>query len=67
MARTRQETVRDQLLKTEVDWAKAVRELRALIIGQAAHADTLEQRLARLEELQAGKATYQTTSRDGSP
>jgi hypothetical protein len=49
MARTREEVVRDQLVRTEVDWAKAVRELRELLLGLAAHVDALEQRLAKLE------------------
>lgn len=49
MTRTREEIIRTQLARTNVDWDKAVQELREALIGLAREIDTLEGRVKRLE------------------
>ncbi|MGO8905937.1 MAG: hypothetical protein ACLQMH_09980 [Solirubrobacteraceae bacterium] len=49
MESTRQEIVRAQLATTGVDWAKAVRELREVLIGLATEIDALDGRVKELE------------------
>jgi len=54
VSRTRDEVVRSQLIATEVDWSKAVRELREVLLGLAGHIDELHARLDALERRTGG-------------
>jgi hypothetical protein len=49
MGGAREEIVRAQLARTNLDWAKAVQELREVLIGLASEIDGLDERLKKLE------------------
>jgi hypothetical protein len=47
--RSRVDIVRSQLARTDAEWAKAVSELREVLIGIAGELDLLEARVRELE------------------